>query len=68
MPQADHPTGRAITVVGSSPENFSRAAEAAVREAAQTVKGIRGADVIDLGAEVDGVGVVRYRARVSLRL
>jgi flavin-binding protein dodecin len=58
----------AITVVGASPENFTRAAEAAIEEAARTVKGIRAAEVVRLSTVVNDDRVVEYRAAVILVL
>ena len=37
---------KVITISGSSPESFAKAADAAVQEAAKTVRGIHGADVV----------------------
>ena len=40
------PIAKVIRIVGSSPESFAKAADAAVQEAAKTVRGITGADVV----------------------
>ena len=41
---------KVITIIGSSPESFAKAADAAVQEAAKTVRGITGADVVSMSA------------------
>ena len=45
---------KVVTIIGSSPESFAKAAEAAVAEAAKTIRGITGADVVSMSAEVEG--------------
>ncbi len=55
----DHIPGaviRVIEVVGSSPNSFSDAVRNAVRGAAQTVRGIRGVEVLTSNADVDENG------------
>ena len=37
-----------VTIIGTSPESFAKAAEVAVQEAAKTLRGIRGADVVSM--------------------
>ena len=44
---------KVVTIIGSSPESFAKAADAAVQEAAKTLRGITGADVISMSAEVE---------------
>lgn len=43
---------KVIGIIGSSPESFAKAADAAVQEAAKTVRGIHGAHVISMSATV----------------
>ncbi len=57
---------KVVTIIGSSPESFAKAAEAAVQEAAKTLRGITGADVISMGAEVDGNQITQYRTTVNI--
>ena len=52
---------KVVTIIGSSPESFAKAADAAVAEAAKTIRGITGADVISMSAEVDGNRISQYR-------
>jgi flavin-binding protein dodecin len=57
---------KVITIIGSSEESFARAADAAVREAAKTVRGITGADVVSMSAVVDGDHISEYRTTVNI--
>jgi flavin-binding protein dodecin len=47
---------RITEVVGSSPNSFSDAVRNAVRAASETLRGIRGVEVISSNADVDGNG------------
>jgi len=57
---------KVITVIGSSPESFAKAADAAVREAAKTVRGIHGAHVVSMSAVVEGDRITQYRTTVDI--
>ena len=57
---------KVITVVGTSPESFAEAAEVAVREAAKTLRGITGADVVSMTVKVENDQVVEYRTTVNI--
>jgi dodecin len=57
---------KVITIIGSSPESFAKAADAAVQEAAQSVRGITGADVVTMSAEVEGDRITEYRTTVNI--
>ena len=57
---------KVITIIGSSPESFAKAAEAAVQEAAKTVRGITGADVVSMSAVVEGERISQYRTTVNI--
>ena len=57
---------KVVTIIGSSPESFAKAAEAAVQEAAKTIRGITGADVLSMSAEVDGDRITQYRTTVNI--
>ena len=41
---------KVVTIIGNSNESFAKAADAAVQEAAKTIRGITGADVISMSA------------------
>jgi flavin-binding protein dodecin len=57
---------KVVTIIGSSPESFAKAADAAVQEAAKTLRGITGADVISMSAEVEGDRISEYRTTVNI--
>ena len=57
---------KVITIIGSSPESFAKAADAAVQEAAKTLRGITGADVVSMSAEVGDGRITEYRTTVNI--
>jgi flavin-binding protein dodecin len=57
---------KVVTIIGSSPESFAKAADAAVQEASKTLRGITGADVISMSAEVEGDRITTYRTTVNI--
>ena len=57
---------KVVTVIGSSPESFAKAADAAVQEAAKTLRGITGAQVVSMSAEVEGDRISVYRTTVNI--
>ncbi len=57
---------KVITLIGSSPESFAKAAEAAVQEAAKTLRGITGADVVSMSAVVENDRITEFRATVNI--
>ncbi len=57
---------KVITVIGQSPDGFAEAANAAVQEAAKTLRGITGADVVSMSAEVEGDRITMYRTTVNI--
>ena len=57
---------KVVTIIGSSPESFAKAADAAVQEASKTLRGITGADVISMSAEVSGDRITEYRTTVNI--
>ncbi len=52
----------------TSPESLAKAADAAVQEAAKTLRGISGADVISMSAEVEDGKISEYRTTVEHRV
>jgi flavin-binding protein dodecin len=56
---------KVVTIIGNSPDSFAQAAQVAVAEAAKTIRGITGADVISMSCEVDGDRIVTYRTTVN---
>ena len=57
---------KVVTIIGSSPESFAKAADAAVQEAARTLRGITGADVISMSAVVENDRISQYRTTVNI--
>jgi dodecin len=57
---------KVITVIGSSPESFAKAADVAVQEASKTLRGIHGADVISMSAVVEGDKITEFRTTVNI--
>jgi dodecin len=57
---------KVITIIGSSPESFAKAADAAVQEAAKTLRGIHGAHVTSMSAVVDNDRISEYRTTVDI--
>ena len=57
---------KVVTIIGSSPESFAKAADAAVQEAAKTLRGISGAHVVSMSAEVEGDRISLYRTTVNI--
>ncbi len=57
---------KVVTIIGSSPDGFAEAANAAVQEAAKTLRGITGADVITMSAQVEGDRITEYRTTVNI--
>ena len=57
---------KVVTVIGNSPDSFAKAADAAVQEAAKTLRGITGADVISMSAEVTDGKITSYRTTVNI--
>ena len=57
---------KVVTIIGSSPESFAKAADAAVQEASKTLRGISGAHVVSMSAEVEGDRISEYRTTVDI--
>ena len=57
---------KVVTIIGSSPESFAKAADAAVTEAARTLRGITGADVVSMSATVENERISEYRTTVNI--
>ena len=66
MPEHDTSIAKVIRVIGSSPESFAKAADAAVREASKTVRDIKGAQVVTMSAVVKDDRIDEYRTTVDI--
>ena len=57
---------KVVTIIGHSPESFAKAADQAVQEAAKTLRGITGADVVSMSALVENDRITEYRTTVNI--
>ena len=57
---------KVVTIIGNSPDGFAEAAQVAVREAALTIRGISGADVVSMSCDVEGDRITTYRTTVNI--
>jgi len=57
---------KVVTIIGNSPESFAQAAQVAVTEAARTIRGITGADVVSMSCDVEGDRITMYRTTVNI--
>jgi flavin-binding protein dodecin len=57
---------KVVTIIGSSPESFAKAADVAVQEAAKTLRGISGAQVVSMSADVEGDHITMYKTTVNI--
>ena len=55
-----------IEVVGVSNQSFSHAVKQAVEEAAQTIRGITGVDVVQSSAKVENNQITEYHVNVKI--
>ena len=67
MPKANEPTVvKVIELIGSSPNGWDDAAANAVKEAARTVRNIKGIELKRCSAKVDKGKIIEYRAVVKV--
>jgi len=57
---------KVIELVGTSTESWEEAAEAAVKLAAQSLRDLRIAEVVELDMQLDDGQVIAYRAKVKV--
>jgi flavin-binding protein dodecin len=60
------PIVKVIELVGSSPNGLQDAVESAVKEAARTIRNLRGVDVLGWTAKIKDDKIVEYRANVKI--
>ena len=60
------PVAKIVTIIGHSTESFAKAADAAVQEAAKTIRDISGADVVSMSADVENGRISRYKTTVNI--
>jgi flavin-binding protein dodecin len=59
-------TQKIIEVVGSSKDSFAKASEAAIKEAAKTVRNIKWAHIDSFDMMIEGANVIQYRATAKI--
>ena len=57
---------KVVTIIGSSPDSFAKVADVAVQEASKTPRGITGAHVTSMSAEVTDGKISAYRTTVDI--
>lgn len=57
---------KVIELVGTSPESWDKAAAAAVERAAQSLRDLRIAEVVELDMQLEEGKVMAYRAKVKV--
>lgn len=57
---------KVITLIGTSPESWEKAAAAAVETAAKSLRDLRVAEVVELDMQIDEGKVLQYRAKVRV--
>ncbi|CAE6518719.1 MAG TPA: dodecin domain-containing protein [Nitrosomonas nitrosa] len=57
---------KVIELVGTSSESWEKAAAAAVERAAQTLRDLRIAEVVELDMQLEDGKIVTYRAKVKV--
>ena len=57
---------KVVELVGTSTESWERAAAAAVERAAQSLRDLRIAEVVELDMQIDAGKVVQYRAKLKV--
>ena len=60
------PVVKVIELVGYSSEGLQDAVEHAVKEAAKTVRNLRGVDVLGWTGKIEGDKIIEYRADVKI--
>jgi dodecin len=60
------PVAKVIQIIGHSSESFAKAADEAVQEAAKTVRGITGADVVSMSADVRHGHISNFKTTVNI--
>jgi len=57
---------KVITLVGTSPESWEKAAASAVQMAAKTLRDLRIAEIEELDMQIENGKVTNYRAKVKV--
>jgi dodecin len=57
---------KVITLIGTSPESWEKAAAAAVKTASKSLRDLRIAEVVELDMQIEEGKVAQYRAKVRV--
>jgi len=60
------PVYKVITLIGTSPESWEKAAASAVKEAQKSVRGLRIAEVKELDMQIEKGKPINYRAKIKV--
>jgi flavin-binding protein dodecin len=64
--EAVMPVAKVVTIIGHSTESFAKAADAAVQEAAKSIRDISGADVVSMSANVENGRITNFKTTVNI--
>ena len=57
---------KVVTIIGSSPDGFAEAAQVAVTEAAKTLRGVAGAQVMSMSCDVTDGKISMFKTTVNI--
>jgi len=57
---------KVVEIIGSSPESWEKAAQAAIKTASKSIKDLRIAEVVELDLQIENGKVVNYRTKLSI--
>jgi flavin-binding protein dodecin len=57
---------KVIEIVGTSPDSWEKAAQAAIKTASKSLKDLRIAEVAELDLQIENGKVVNYRTKLSV--
>ena len=57
---------KVIELIGTSPESWEKAAEAAIAKASKSLRELRIAEVVNLDLQLDDGKVIAYRAKLKV--
>lgn len=66
MPEVEPSVAKVVELIGSSPKGWEDAAKNAVKEAAKTIRNIKGVYLKECTAKVKGTTIVEYRSVVKI--
>jgi len=57
---------KVVEIIGTSPESWEKAAEAAIKTASKSLKDLRIAEVVELDLQIENGKVMNYRTNLSI--